>query len=307
MVATVASRQQRDLHTSVGPAPRAWVTNRSLPDPRWRHRGPEGAAWKGHLDLQPAGPPRGGPCPSALSPRGLWPQAAGASGCPASRSPTPARSPPARAACSAATDPPGPRGPLRLPPLPSPVRPPSPPQLPRDKAHSPGRRQSWGPSAAPTSEAVAMGSAAATAGAAALGTERAAGPRAERRGPRRRGPAPTLRVQPGELRPRARPGHHPGPRRGPGPGPEPCSHLSAPLSARCGRESPRACAGLRQGPRAPGPGAAGLTCSRCVRAQEHACRPPAPASLCWKSRRVDASGMGGGGLFRLTERRPGIL
>lgn len=46
----------------------------SRPDPRCRHRGPEGAAGEGHLDLQPAGPPRGGLCPSArTSPRALAP------------------------------------------------------------------------------------------------------------------------------------------------------------------------------------------------------------------------------------------
>lgn len=46
----------------------------SRPDPRCRYRGLEGAAGEGHLDLQPAGPPRGGPCPSARkSPRALAP------------------------------------------------------------------------------------------------------------------------------------------------------------------------------------------------------------------------------------------
>lgn len=47
----------------------------SLPDPRWRDRGPEVASKEGHLDLRRAGPPRGGPCPSAQrSPRAFGPQ-----------------------------------------------------------------------------------------------------------------------------------------------------------------------------------------------------------------------------------------
>lgn len=73
-VVTVAPRGQRGLHRSVGPAWRAWMAGSSRPDPRCRHRGPEGAAGEGHLDLQPAGPPRGRLCPSARkSPRALAP------------------------------------------------------------------------------------------------------------------------------------------------------------------------------------------------------------------------------------------
>lgn len=167
-----------------------------------------------------------------------------------------ARRPPARPGLPAA-DPPGPRGTLPLSPLPSPGLPPCPPQLPRGKTHSPGRRQSPGPSAAPTSEAVAMGSAAATAAAAARGTERAAGPKAGRRGPRRRGPAPTLRAPPGELRPTGPPRTRLGPGWGRGPCPERHAYVFALLGARCGRECPRACAGLRECPRAPRTGGGG--------------------------------------------------
>lgn len=55
--------------------------------------------------------------------------------------------------------------------------------------------------------------------------------------------------------------------------------------------------------RAPGHGLAGLMCARSVRAQGHACGPPAPGSLCWKSHEAEASAPG---VFWLTERRPGM-
>lgn len=79
----------------------------------------------------------------------------------------------------------------------------------------------------------------------------AAGPKAGRRGPRRRGPAPTLRAPPGELRPTGPPRTRLGPGWGRGPCPERHSYVFAPLGARCGRECPRAGAGLRERPRAP--------------------------------------------------------
>ena len=158
------------------PSPVSVGAGGSPPDPRWRDRGPEGAAGKGHLDLQPAWPSRGGPCPSARrSPKDRVP-AAGAPGCPASRSRAPARLPPACAACSARGAPARPLGPGPQPLAHARSSPhlllSSPGQGPRPQA--PADR---GPmSASPTSGAVAAGSAAATAGAAARGTESSSGP-----------------------------------------------------------------------------------------------------------------------------------
>lgn len=82
---------------------------------------------------------------------------------------------------------------------------------------------------------MAAGAAAATAGAAARGTGRTAEPRAGRRGRRRRGPAPTLRARPGELRPGPAPdaaGQGPGSGY-PAPGPRPPARSPAARSPCC--------------------------------------------------------------------------
>lgn len=69
-------RRRHGPHRSVGRARRAWVAGGPPPDPRWRAPRPEGAAGKGHLDLQPAWPSRSGPCPSArTSPQARVPAA----------------------------------------------------------------------------------------------------------------------------------------------------------------------------------------------------------------------------------------
>lgn len=129
----------------------------SLPYPRWRDRGPEGASGEGHLDLQPAGLHAATRALPPAAPRGLWSPAAGGSGCPGLSLPRPGP----LTAC-----PPAPRGLLcppltrqaregrsRLRPRPSPgalAVAGSPPHLllpPQEPACGPRRRQSPGPSA----------------------------------------------------------------------------------------------------------------------------------------------------------------
>lgn len=194
------------------PSRQPWAAGRSLPASRWREPGPEGAAREGHLDQQSAGPPRGGPRPSARRSRLALPPAA--SGCPDSPPPQPARRRRARPALPAA-DRPGPGGPLPLPPSgrsPGPRPSPGPPRhlLP---SHTPGSRSAAQAEPrpvppAPTSREVQRARRRLPRGL-QRESQQAAVPGAGRRGGRRRGPAPILRAPPTSSAPWVRPGHRP--------------------------------------------------------------------------------------------------
>lgn len=291
------------------PSPVSVGAGGSPPDPRWRDRGPEGAAGKGHLDLQPAWPSRGGPCPSARrSPKDRVP-AAGAPGCPASRSRAPARLPPACAACSAPGAPARPLGPGPQPLAHARSSPPPPTSCsaPQGRARDPRGRQIAGP----CPQRLPRGRWRRARRLLPRGLQReerraAAGPRAGQRGRRRRGPAPTLRAGPGELRPWARPGHRPG--LGPGPQPAPGQNPylpapSVPTADACARGRVRARVGAACA-RTRDRGGVGLTCTRCVRARGHACQPPTGASFGWKRARLKPA-LGGVGASGSLSRGPG--
>lgn len=204
--------RQHGPHRSVGRAGRAWVAGGPPPDPRWRDPGPEGAAGKGHLDLEPAWPSRGCPCPSARRspqvPAGSSPsrRRPRTSGLPLP-CPGPLASGPRGLLCPPRTGQARAGRPGSLPgawpsaPRPRPLLPPPPPrQLPRARPATPGARKAR----AALRGAYLSGGGGRLSGCYRGGcSERneASGPRAGLRGQRRRGPAPTLRARTGELRP----------------------------------------------------------------------------------------------------------